>query len=421
MPRRAAPSFDPDAPDPLAAGVGDDWAREGTADGRPTDPPRPRLGDPPGPAGPPDGVWVDPFDDGVDEDWVEPFDDLGDDSPTARADRAYAAAVDPATSAPTLRAVAEDLASWDVESLLAEAAVLAGGIDADHTPTTGDRPEVVVLRSLLRHPNRPEELADLLLRGWLVDVAVRSPWPAVVAAGTDLPVDPDLLVTAVSEACEAARTDEPPPWSLVLTAAAAARADGGAVHDLLALTGFPHDQPARLWPDADQAARGLPGGVRDRARDGAERLGWDGRRLPGLPAALAEAVHAADRRQRDSSFAATLELCAHGPVVVTTTGVTLPAAAAGPRPYVALIVGSHPVFRLKRDWPDRSGGATATAWSWSGPVVLETRGLGCDRCRRDRDRDKRYLLVAGDEVADVRLSQVQRVVEQLDERAAATG
>jgi hypothetical protein len=403
--RPAVSGFDPDAPDPL-------W---GPGDGSSVPP-----HDDPGTGELPADVWVDPFADAGPDEWVEPVDDLLDDTPTARADRAYGRAVDPATPAAALRAVADDLTAWDVEGLIAEAAVLAGAVDTGPV-ATAERPEVVVLRSLLRHPNRPADLADVLLRGWLQDPGARSPWPAVVASGLDGPLQEDLLVTAVTEALDAARSGEPPAWSLVLTAAAAARPDGAAVLDLLALVGFPHEQPVRLWTDAEAAAKGLPGGVRAQARTGAEALGWDGRRLLGLPGALARAVHDTDRRRRDSSFTATLELCPHGPVVLTPTSVALPSAAAGPRPYVALIVGSHPVFRLKRDWPDRSDGATGTVWSWDGPQLLESRGLGCGACRRDEDRGKRYLLSTGSEVADVPLSLVRRVIDVLDEESAAEG
>lgn len=414
--RPAVSSFDPDAPDPAWEG---EWDVPGRA-GDGSSAPRVRLGDEGRSAPVPDGVWIDPFEhDASADEWIEPFDDIGDDTPTARADRAYGAAVDPGTPTAVLRGVVEDIARWNVDALLAEAAIHAGDMGERDALPASERPEVVVLRALLRHPNRPEDLGDLLLRGWLEDPTARSPWAATVAMGTDDPIDPDLLVTAVTEACDAARPAEPPAWSLLLTAAAAARPDGDAVLDLLALVGFPHEQPVRLWPDAESAATGLPGGVRNQARTGAEALGWDGRRLPGLAAALAALVHERDRARRESSFAPTLELCPHGPVVVTPTSVTLPASARGAKPYVAVIVGSHPVFRLKRDWPDRSDAPGGTSWSWQGARVLESRGLGCDRCRQDRDRDKRYLLSTGTDVADVRLSLVERALTEAAETADA--
>lgn len=405
--------YDPDAPEPGDGGWDvDDWHHGGGAgaDGSGSG-----EGD-----GVPDGVWVDPFDDlHGEESWVDPVDDIAMDTPAARADWAYGAAVDTATPTEVLRRVATDLASWDVEALMAEAAIMSGGFDEQpRDPAPADRPEVVVLRSLLRHPNRPEELADLLVGGWLEDPTVRSVWPAIIALADDGPLDDDLLVTAVTEAADAARHDPPPAWTFVLTAVAAVRPGGGAALDLLTMVPFPHDDPTRLWPDAEQVAKGLPGGVRSRAKAGAETLGWDGRRYPDLPEAVAEEVLRLDKQARRASFADKLELCPHGPVVVTPSAISLPATTRGDKPYVARIVGSHPVFRLKRDWPDREDGKDGTAWMWAGAEVLEARGLGCDACRDEPDRGKRYFVSTGEEVAPVRLRTLQRVLDQLAEQRA---
>lgn len=404
---RAVRGFDPDAPDDTVGGDG--WDVPAWSDGA-----RPERHGPGTEA--PDGGWVDPFDElhGETDTWVDPIDDPAMDTPAARADRAYGAAVDPASPTEVLRRAAADLAAWDVDALLAEAAIMAD-VDARPDPPPSERPDVQVLRSLLRHPNRPADLADVLLAGWLEDPGTRSPWPPVVALAQDGEVDDDLLVTAVTEALDAARSDLPPDWSLVLTAVAAARPGGGAALDLLAMVPFPHDDPTRLWPDAERAAKGLPGGVRARAKAGAEALGWDGRRHPGLVQAVVAEVHRLDQQARRSSFADHIEVCPHGPVTVTPSAVSLPATTRGERPYVARIVGSHPVFRLKRDWPDRDDGPTGTAWTWAGAEVLEARGLGCDACRAEPDKGKRYLVSTGDQVAPLRLRTLQRVLDQLDE------
>lgn len=371
-----------------------------------------------GDAAEPVDVWVDPFEeDGFGEEaWVDPVDDVDLATPAARADRAYGRAVDPATPTELLREVARDLGAWDVDGLLAEAAIMQGGGLEVPEPTPADRPDVLVVRSLLRHPNRPDDLCDLLVGGWLEDPADRDPWVAMIGLAHDGELDDDLLVTAVTEASDAARVPgQPPGWALVLTAVAAARPGGGAALDLLAMVPFPVDDPARLWPDAEGLAKGLPGGVRARARAGAEALGWDGRRLPDLAAAVAEEVHRLDKQGRRASFADQHVLCPHGPVVVTPSAISLPATAQGAKPYVARIVGSHPVFRLKRDWPDRDDGATGTAWTWAGAEVLEARGLGCDGCRNEPDKDKRYFVSTGEQVAMLRLRTLQRVLDALTE------
>ena len=49
--------------------------------------------------------------------------------------------------------------------------------------------------------------------------------------------------------------------------------------------------------------------------------------------------------------------------------------------------------------------------------MLEARGLGCDRCRDEPDRDKRYFVTTGDQVAMLRLRTLQRVLDALDEQA----
>lgn len=395
-------SYDPDAEFGPVGGDGvDDWDT------------------PAGARSVPDDVWVDPFDGefGEEEAWADPVDDPALETPAARADWAFGRAVDPSTPAGVLREVATDLCAWDVEGLLAEAAIMQG---AEQQPdlTPGDRPDMQVLRSLLRHPNRPEDLGALLVGGWLAAPAERDPWPALVGLAQDDELDDDLLVTAVTEASDAARTPGPPPdWAVLLTAVAAVRPGGGAALDLLAMVPFPVDDPSRIWPDAEKAAKGLPGGVRTRAKAGAEALGWDGRRLPGLAAAVAEEVHRLDKQARRDSFADQHELCSHGPVIAAPGAITLPAATRGPKPYVARIVGSHPVFRLKRDWPERDDGKDGTAWTWAGPEVLEARGLGCDRCRDEPDRDKRYFVATGDMIAPLRLRTLQKVIDDLAEAA----
>lgn len=396
-------SYDPDAPGgAVVGGAADGWDRPD--DGRD----RGEV---------PDGVWLDPFDDvaGESDVWVDPIDDPAMETPAARADRAYGLAVDPATPTGALRSVLEDLTQWDVDALLAEAAIMSD-IDGRPDPPPAERPDVQVLRGLLRHPNRPEDLAALLVGGWLEDPGERSVWPALIGLAHDGELDDDLLVTAVTEACDAARSPQPPNWALLTTAVAAARPDGGAALDLLAMVPFPHDDPTRLWPDAEKAAKGMPGGVRSRAKAGAEALGWDGVRLPGLVDAVVAEVHRLDKQARRASFADKIELCPHGPVVMTPGVVTLPADTRGPKPYIARIVGSHPVFRLKRDWPDRDDGREGTAWTWSRPEVLEGRGLGCDRCRDEPDKGKRYFVTTDDQVAPLRLRTLQRV---LDDIAAA--
>lgn len=367
----------------------------------------------------PDDVWVDPFDGefAEEEAWVDPVDDPALETPAARADWAFGRAVDPTTPAAVLRDVATDVCAWDVEGLLAEAAIMQGAEDMPE-PTPGDRPDMQVLRSLLRHPNCPEDLASLLVGGWLAAPAERDPWPALVGLAHDSELDDDLLVTAVTEASDAARTPGPPPdWSLLLTAVATARPGAGAALDLLTMVPFPVEDPTRLWPDAEKAAKGLPGGVRARAKAGAESLGWDGRRHKGLVDAVVAEVHRLDKQARRASFADSFQLCEHGPVVITPSAVSLPSETRGPKPYVARIVGSHPVFRLKRDWPDRDDGKAGTAWTWAGPEVLEARGLGCDRCRDEPDRDKRYFVTTGEQVAMLRLRTLQRVLDALDEQA----
>ena len=368
----------------------------------------------------PTDVWVDPFDEvhAAEEGWVDPVEDPALQTPAARADWAFGRAIDPTTPVEVLREVARDLCAWDVEGLLAEAAIMQG-VEDRPDPTPADRPDVQVLRSLLRHPNRPDDLASLLVGGWLQDPGARDPWPALVGLAHEGELDDDLLVTAVSEASDAARTPGPPPdWSLLVTAVAAARPGGGAALDLLAMVPFPVEDPVRLWPDAAQAAKGLPGGVRQQAKAGAEALGWDGRRHPGLVDAVVAEVHRLDEQARRASFADRIEVCAHGPVVVTPSAISLPAAARGPKPYVARIVGSHPVFRLKRDWPDRDDGRAGTAWTWAGAEVLEARGLGCDACRDEPDRGKRYFVTTGELVAPLRLRTLQRVLDALDEQPA---
>jgi hypothetical protein len=376
------------------------------------------FGGAPGEGATPDDVWADPWDavEGPEDAWVDPIDDGSAlDTAAARADWAYGRAVDPATPTTVLERVVDDLVTWDVEALLAE---VHDGLGERPDPTPADRPDVLVLRRLLQHANRPPDLAARLVSGWLDD-PVRPPWAALVALASDEPVPQDDLVTVVTEACDAARTDVVPDWALLATALAWGRADGGAVRDLLALVPFPHDQPAMLWTDALQSARGLPGGVRDRAGRAAEGLGWDGRRLSELPSAAATSLDAADRRARASSFAPELVLCEHGPVTITPTGVGLPDEARGEKPYVALIVGSHPVFRLKRDWPDRSDQGRGIVWSWQGARVLETRGLGCDACRDEPDRGKAYFVTDGERVGRLGLRRLQGIVETLDEQAAA--
>ena len=145
-------------------------------------------------------------------------------------------------------------------------------------------------------------------------------------------------------------------------------------------------------------------------------MGWDGRRHAGLVDAVVAEVHRLDRQARRASFADAIEVCSHGPVQVTPSAITLPATARGPKPYVARIVGSHPVFRLKRDWPDRDDGRDGTAWTWPGPDVLEARDLGCEACRADPDRGKRYFVSTGELVAPLRLQTLQRVLDGLDDR-----
>ncbi len=397
----AVRGYDPDAPDPAAGGWdvdgGDDWSRGDNGEV-------------------PDGVWVDPFEDlHGEETWVDPIDDPALETPAARADWAYGRAVDPTTPAPVLREVAADLVQWDVDALLAEAAIM-GDVDGRPDPPPSERPDVVVLRSMLRHPNRPDDLASVLVGGWLEDTAERSVWAALIGLAHDGELDDDLLVTAVAEACDAARSDAPPDWALAATAVAAARPGGGAALDLLAMAPFPHDDPTRLWPDAEKACKGMPGGVRARAKAGAEALGWDGTRHPGLVDAVVAEVHRLDKQARRASFADKLTLCPHGPVVVTPGAVSLPAETRGEKPYVARIVGSHPVFKLKRDWPDRDDGRDGTAWMWAGPEVLEARGLGCDGCRDEPDRNKRYFVSTGQEVAPLRLRTLQRVLDDLTEQ-----
>jgi hypothetical protein len=367
----------------------------------------------------PDDVWTDPFEGelGEEDAWVDPVDDPALETPAARADWAFGRAVDPATPTAVLRDVASDLCAWDVDALLAEAAIMHGAEDVPD-PTPGDRPDMQVLRSLLRHPNRPDDLAALLVGGWLEEPGARDPWPGLVGLAHDGELDDDLVVTALTEASDAARAPGPPPdWSLLVTAVGAARPGAGAALDLLAMVPFPVPDPTRLWPDAEKAAKGLPGGVRARAKVGAEALGWDGRRHAGLVDAVVAEVHRLDEQARRASFADSFELCEHGPVVITPSAVSLPSSTRGSRPYVARIVGSHPVFRLKRDWPDRDDGRDGTAWTWAGPEVLEARGLGCDRCRDEPDKGKRYFVSTGDEVALLRLRTLQRVLDALDDRA----
>ena len=364
----------------------------------------------------PADVWVDPFDgvEGEEEVWVDPVEDPALQTPAARADWAFGRAVDPSTPTEVLREVARDLCAWDVHGLLTEAAIMHGAEERPD-PTPADRPDMQVLRSLLRHPNRPDDLAGLLVGGWLAEPGARDPWPGLVGLAHDGDLDDDLLVTAVTEAIDAARSsDAAPDWSLLVTAVAAARPGGGAALDLLAMVPFPVEDPARLWPDADAAAKGLPGGVRQRAKAGAEALGWDGRRHPALVDAVVAEVHRLDKQARRASFADSFELCPHGPVVITPSAVSLPSATRGPKPYVARIVGSHPVFRLKRDWPDRDDGRDGTAWTWVGPEVLEARGLGCDACRAEPDKGKRYFVTTGEQVAQLRLRTLQRVLDDLD-------
>ena len=401
-------SYDPDAPEGAAGGAGWD-------DGRGWDPDRSGH-DGRSPGAVPDGVWIDPCDDvqAAHDVWVDPIDDPALATPAARADRAYGLVVDPTTPTDVLRQVVADLAAWDVDALLAEAAIMSD-VDGRPDPPPSERPDVQVLRSLLRHPNRPEDLASLLVGGWLEDPHERSVWVALIGLASDGELHEDLLVTALTEACDAARSQQPPDWSLLVTAVAAAR-PGTAALELLAMVPFPHDEPTRLWPDAESAAKGLPGGVRRRAKVGAEALGWDGTRLQGLVEAVVAEVHRLDEQARRASFADTVEVCPHGPVVVTPGVITLPASTRGPKPYVARIVGSHPVFRLKRDWPDRDDGRDGTAWTWGGPEVLEARGLGCDDCRDEPDRGKRYFVTTDDQVAPLRLRTLQRVLDDLTER-----
>lgn len=415
MPVVAPPSvssFDPDAPDPGGWGLDVEWA-----DGHPPARGEDGAADVAEHTGVvPDDVWVDPFDEvaGPEDAWVDPLDaEPALDTPAARADWAYGRAVEPATPTSVLERVVDDLSTWDVDALAAE---MHDGLGEAPDPRPGDRPDVLVLRRLLSHPNRPDDLAARLVAGWLEDPA-RDPWLLLVALASDEPVPPDDLVTVVTEACDAARVDAPPAWSMLATALAWGRADGDAVRDLLALVPFPLDQPARAWPDALKEAGGLPGGVKATAGAAGEALGWDGRRLPGLPAAVVTSLQEADRRARADSFADQLELCRHGPVVLTPTGVSAPSHARGEKAYVALLVGSHPVFRLKRDWPDRSDQGGATGWSWTGAQVLETRGLGCDACREEPDRGKALFVTDGSHVARVRAARVQAVVERLEDEA----
>ncbi len=366
--------------------------------------------------------WVDPDpwgDEAGGDVWVEPMDDLVLDTLTARADWAFGRCVDTATPEEVLRTVAADIAAWDVEALMTETAIdtFVPMDGPPPEPVVSDRPEVVVLRSLLRHANRPEDLGTVLLQGWLEDTVERSPWTALIALAQPTPIDDDAVATAVTEALDACRGEQPPAWAMLLVAAAAARPTGPA-HDLLALVGFPQDQPERLWIDVEKQAKGFPGGVRDRARSGAESLGWDGRRHESLVETLVEELRRSDKRKRASSFAPEIIVCPHGPVVITPSAIGLPMTTRGEKPYVAKIVGSHPVFRLKRDWPDRNDEAGGTVWSWEGPVVLESRDLGCDGCRNDPDGGKRYILSTGEEVAPVRLRQLRAVLDRLDEGGA---
>jgi|GEM_PF-5753812 len=384
MPPPSVSSFDPDAPDPGGWGV--------------------------------DEVWTDPFDEvaGPQDVWVDPVDaEPALDTPAARADWAYGRAVDTATPTAVLESVVDDLSTWDVEALAAE---MHDGLGEVPDPRPGDRPDVLVLRRLLAHPNRPHDVAARLVAGWLRDTG-RDPWLLLVGLASEGAVPDDDLVTVVTEACDAARVDAPPAWSMLATALAWARPDGDAVRDLLALVPFPLEQPARAWPDALKEAGGLPGGVKDAAGAAGEALGWDGRRLPGLPAEVVASLHEADRRARADSFADRIELCRHGPVAITPTGVSVPSHTRGEKAYVALLVGSHPVFRLKRDWPDRADEGGATGWSWAGARVLETRGLGCDACRDEPDRGKALFVTDGSHVARVRAARVAAVVERLEAEA----
>ncbi|MFT4745016.1 MAG: hypothetical protein ACI9AD_000864 [Nitriliruptoraceae bacterium] len=408
MTRPTVSSFDPDAPDEGWAGH-EGWDMTGAGEVDPSMHPGA------------DGTWVDPdpFIDptwaGEEDTWAEPTDDMALDTPMARADWAYGAVVDQTSPSELLARVAADIAAWDVEGLMAEAAINAVPLDGpEPEPQMSDRPEVVVLRGMLRHPNAPDDLGSILLRGWLEDTVERSPWTALVAMAHGGPMDEDALATVVSEALDACRGEVVTPWAMLLVAAAAGRPEG-TTHDLIALMGFPQEQPERLWTDIEKHAKGFPGGVRTRARAGAEALGWDGTRHRDLVDELVTELRGIDKRQRRDSFADQITVCSHGPVVVTPGTIALPVTAQGDKPYVALIVGSHPVFRLKRDWPDRNDGAGGTSWSWDGPRVLESRDLGCVACRMDPDGGKRYFVSTGTHIAPVRLKVLRSVLDRLDE------